>query len=125
MPFPAGRPTLKAGTRYLWEVRCQDPLGQELTQRRAFRVASESDRSAFDSARSAIEASAVGAIGLLLEAQLAIRLGCYREAEAAARAYVRTDESDALGRETLYHLLQLVGSSEARTLGIEGTGRSD
>jgi hypothetical protein len=123
LDYPAGRPELTAGTGYLWEVRCEEPLGGEFRQRRAFRTASESERASFKAAIEAVEARDPGAIGLLLQAQLAVRLGFYRQAEYAARAYVLAGEEDALGRETLFHVLQLIGSPEARMLGIEETGR--
>jgi len=115
LDYPTDQPALERGQRYSWEVSCKGPLGDEDAQR-SFTVASEQQRRAFEETWRAIEVNAPDELVDLLRAHFAIREKFYAEAEHAARAFFENNPDDRVGRETLFQVLELLGSSEANGL---------
>jgi hypothetical protein len=110
LPFPATREALRPGARYLVEVRGEGPLGTE-TARRVFAVASEKERTDYETTFKAIDTRAPAALRPLLEAHLALRAGLAAVAAAPARAAVTASPSDAVARETLDRILEDLGEA--------------
>jgi len=108
--WPAGAPELPRGVRLRWEVRCAGARG-EVRVSRAFRVASADGAAAWDAVRAAIDERAPRRIRSLLLAHAALRRGLWAEAERAAREFREAEPDDAVGRETLDHVLRLRASS--------------
>jgi hypothetical protein len=105
LEYPAEAPDLRPGVRYVWEV--------SRAGRRIFATASAEERAAFEASVKAIETGSPPPLCDLLVAQLAVRGEFFSEAERAARAFVAAEPADAVGRETLAHVLRRMGSSEA------------
>jgi len=108
--WPAGEPELPRGVRLRWEVRVAGARG-EVRVSRAFRVATAEEASAWDAVRAAIDERAPRRIRSLLRAHAALRRGLWAEAERAAREFREAEPDDAVGRETLDHVLRLRASS--------------
>jgi hypothetical protein len=115
LAYPDDVAALEAGVRYVWKISCSGVLGRE-EARRAFRVASLTDRRTFQEAVRIIDEEVPVETRLLLRAHLAIRRGFLAEAERAGWAHLRADPGDEVGRETLFHVLAAISSSEARRL---------
>jgi hypothetical protein len=113
LEYPVDAPDLVPGVRYAWEVSREG--------RRIFATASEEERKTFETASAEIESRVPSPIRALLLAHLALRGEFFAEAERAARAYVALEPADAVGRETLAHVLRRLGSSEAERMASEGT----
>jgi hypothetical protein len=101
---------------YLWTVTAEGPLKEEST--RHFEVAKKAEVARLDLALRAIAESAAPEVRDLLSAQYCIRMGFYGAAEPWARAAVKALPGEALATETLYCVLNLLGSPEVETLGI-------
>lgn len=112
LAFPAERPELRAGTRYIWEASGEGPLGPE-GSRRAFDVASTDERRAFEEAGREIDFRAPKALRPLLRAHLALRKGLYAAAADEAARSLRADPTDAVGRETLAAAERALGLGDA------------
>ncbi len=111
--YPTGQAALELGRTYFWEVGYTGgPFGDDSAQR-SFVVASQRQRREFRDTWQAIEANTPSHLVDLLRAHFAIRKKFYAEAERAARAYVEANPNDRVGRETLFQILELLGSSEA------------
>ncbi|HET6201279.1 MAG TPA: hypothetical protein VFI25_00605 [Planctomycetota bacterium] len=112
LEYPSEAPDLQPGVRYSWELSRQG--------RRIFATASAEERAAFEAGVKGIEAKAPAPIRPLLVAHLALRAEFFAEAERAARAFFAAEPTDAVGRETLVHVLRRMGSSEAERLASDG-----
>jgi hypothetical protein len=111
--YPAGQPPLQPGQQYSWEVAYRGgPFGDDSAQR-AFSVATAEQRASFEQGVRRIDAVAPAEVAELLKAHYAIRGKFYREAEASARAFLDAHPRDKVARETLFQVLELLGSSEA------------
>ena len=105
--FPA-RAALTPGMRYIFEVRGTGPLGAEESQR-AFDVAGDDERRAFEEAAREIERLVPMRVRPLVLAQFALHRGLYAVAQTEAERYVRATPSDALGAETLAAVRRAIG----------------
>jgi hypothetical protein len=112
LAFPADRPELRAGTRYIWEASGEGPLGPE-GSRRAFDVASADLRRAFEEAGREIDFRAPKALRPLLRAHLAMRKGLYAAAADEAARSLRADPTDAVGTRTLAAAERALGLGDA------------
>jgi hypothetical protein len=108
-PFPADARDLAPGSGYLWEVSGEGPAGRAQA-RRIFSVAPPEARARFEEARREIEARAPARVRALLLAHRALSLRHFAEAEAAARAAVAELPDEPMARETLAHVLRLLGA---------------
>src|SRR5262245_5337813 len=105
LEYPPEAPDLRPGVRYVWEVA--------RAGRRTFATASAEERAAFEAGVKEIETRGPASLRPLLVAHLALRGEFFAEAERAARAFLAAEPADAVGRETLAHVLRRTGSSEA------------
>lgn len=112
LPWPEGREALAPGSAWIWSITVRDAFGQD-EGLLAFEVADADARKAMASRFEAIDRHAEPRVALLLEAHVALRAGFLGEAERAARAYLAAHPGDDAGRETLFHVLTLLGASEA------------
>jgi hypothetical protein len=110
--WPAPEPELESGAPYVWTITIEGPLGPVQGQR-SFQVAAAGERRTFLERRGEIEARVPEELRDLVRAHVAIRLGLLGEAETAARAAHARLSGDPVARETLHHVLRLVGSPEA------------
>jgi hypothetical protein len=113
LAYPADKPDLASGTRYLWGVSGDGPLGRA-EARRAFHVLSAEERRTYERARESIRARVAAPLRDLVLAQFALRRGLDAEAETAARAFSTARPQDAVGRETLGLVLRRIGVPEER-----------
>jgi len=109
--WPPPEPELEPGAPYVWTVAVDGPLGPVQGQR-SFRVAAAEQRRAFLERRAEIEARIPNELKDLVVAHVAIRAALLGEAEAAARAAHGRRSDDPVTRETLLHVLRLLGSPE-------------
>jgi hypothetical protein len=115
LEYPAGERSLDPGGRYVWKVSFEGVFGRE-EGGRAFGVASDEERTRFESAMEAIRTDAPPDLRTLLTAHLAIRSGLLGKALENTRAFVTAKPDEIIGRETLYHVLTLLGAEEAKGL---------
>jgi len=115
LAYPANRPALEPGGKYLWEVSGHGPLGEERAAQ-AFTVASEEERAAFEAARGEIARIAEPRDVSLLTAHYALRRGLLGEAERAARAAWQKEPDAPVVRETLLHVLRRTRSPDVEWL---------
>lgn len=109
--FPAARPELTAGTRYIWEAAGEGPLGPERSSR-AFDVASAGERRDFDDAVREIGERVPSRLQTLVRAHFALRHGFHAAARDAAAEFVRENPKDPAGRAAL--------AAADRALGLPG-----
>ena len=121
LDYPADEPALEPGRTYIWEVSTKGSPIADDTAERTFTVATTRKRDQFRDAWRAIEINAPKRVIDLLKAHYAIREKVYDRAEQAARAFVKKNPKDKVGRETLFQVLELLDSSEAGDV-LEGGG---
>lgn len=111
--YPAERPPLVPGGRYLWEAAAEGP-GGAVHVRRAFAVAGEEDEAAFAEALRAVDASpAARRVAPLVKAHFALRRGRPGDAERFAREAAAAAPGDPVARQTLLRALTILGAAEA------------
>jgi hypothetical protein len=108
LAYPAAETALAPGARYLGEARGAGPLGPERA-RRAFDVASDDERRAFEESAREIERLVPAATRPLVLAQVALHRGLYADAEREAERFLRDAPDDAFGEETLAAARRAIG----------------
>jgi hypothetical protein len=115
LAYPAAEAPLEPGLAYEWEIAVEGPLGPVQVSR-SFSVLATGERARFEESAREIEVRAPREARALLRAHLALRRGLLAEAERAARAALAERPDDPAARETLFHVLRLLGASEADRL---------
>ncbi len=108
LEYPSGHEPLSSGASYLWEVKCEGVLGAVRTAR-VFEVVDDEARGSFARAVSRIHEIVPSGVRDLFLAQFAVRLQYFQEAEQAARSYLAAHLEDAIGQDTLDHILRSIG----------------
>ncbi len=119
LDYPAAERELQRGRGYLWEVSGEGPLGR-VASTRVFSVATDGEREAFATGLREIEGRVSARVRDLVLAHFALSGGFHAEAEKAARGFVASHPDDPVGRETLFHVLGILGSSEASRFAPKG-----
>jgi hypothetical protein len=112
LAFPSDVNALEPGAPYVWTVAVEPVLGGRTEARRTFAVAPKALAGDLEAVSRAL-GSAPEDLRLLLAAHWALRHELVGEAEQLARAHVERFPADAVGRETLRHVLLRQGSPEA------------
>jgi hypothetical protein len=111
MAYPAHRPELPPG-KWVWEVSFRDFLGPVRADA-SFEVLGDEDARRVARGLDSIDARVGAPVADLLKAHFLIRAGLFVEAEGPARRYLDA-AGDAVGRETLFHVLERLGAPGAR-----------
>ncbi len=117
LEYPADAPALEPGGQYSWALSGADE--------RAFAVATDEERAAFESAVAVVRSQAPAAIRDLLIAHLALRRGLLGEAEKAVLDYGEVAPTDPVGHETLALVLRRLGLPEPAGPGSPGRAGRD
>jgi len=111
-PYPAAAPGLQPAARYMWELEALGLPGDSVGSR-AFRKADIREGEAFNETAAILGRLRPDPLGEILLAHWAIRHDLYLSAGKGLREILEREPDNQVVRETLYHVLVVLGDPEA------------